>query len=728
MRNALHISNGDGTFSDVGQLAGISNTDWSWGPLLADFDLDGFKDLFVANGYRRDVTNLDYMQFTLDSLRNTRSEFESIDQLLSLIPSEPLPNYAYRNNGDLTFEDVSDVWGLSEPSFSNGAAYSDLDRDGDLDLVINELDGTAQLFRNESAEYYPDRSWLRVLFDGPDGNKFGLGAQVRIVDVSRDTPVPYASVQNVTTRGFYSAVEPTVHFGLGTTNGPVNVEVEWPDGNRQVIQLDTVNTSITAHYDDSSPADDSLNGERYVLLRPSNSDLQFHHQEDPFDDFKREHLLPHMHSREGPFMAEGDVDGDGLTDLYVGGAAGQPGQLFMQEDEGQFRRVDGPWSGADASREDTHALFFDANGDGALDLYVASGGSHVTSQSEQATEAFQDRLYFGDGAGGFTESPEGTLPPKAVPTGGLAAGDIDSDGDVDLFVGGRLVSGRWPEPAPSYVLRNDGGTFTDVTAELAADLSSAGLVTGASFADVTGDGNLELVLIGEWMAPQVWSVRDTGFERIAENGLSDYTGWWNSLTVADIDGDGDTDILGGNLGLNSRIRGSLDRPVRVYAKDYDSNGSIDPILTLYYPDGGEYPIHRRENLMKQLPYLQQRFPRYNRYASSTVDEVFRPNELEDALVVEAGWFATTWFENDGAGNFTAHTLPIEAQISPVFAAVVEDVDGDGVTDIILAGNNRAVDVERGPYDAGRGLLLRGSVGGGFQVVRGLESGLSLRGD
>ena len=393
-----------------------------------------------------------------------------------------------------------------------------------------------------------------------------------------------------------------------------------------------------------------------------------------------------------------------------------------------FQRAAGAPFSADASSEDTRALFFDANGAGALDLSVASGGSHLTSQDETAAQAYQDRLYLGDGHGGFQRA-EGSLPLMPVPTGAVAAGDVDGDGDEDLFVGGRLVPGRWPESPRSYLLINEGGRFTDQTEALAPGLAEVGLVTGAAFADVDGDGSEELVIAGEWMAPQVWAANGSGgLELVSENGLAAYMGWWNTLSAVDVDGDGDVDLLGGNLGLNSRIRGSLEEPVRIYAKDFDNNGSLDPILTLVYPDGGEYPIHRREMMMKQLPFLQQRFPRYGRYAASTLREVFRASELEGALTREAGWFSSTWFENDGAGQFIAHALPMEAQVAPIYAFVMRDVNGDGHVDLIAAGNNRFADVERGPYDAGRGLVLLGNGDGSWRVVRGRNSGLTLPGD
>ncbi|MCH7640179.1 MAG: VCBS repeat-containing protein, partial [Bacteroidetes bacterium] len=729
-RNMLHLNNGDGTFSEVGQLAGISTTDWSWGALVADYDLDGYRDIFIVNGYRHDVTNQDYMKFTLDSLKRAGGgrvtlEEGDIYQYLDQIPSEKLSNYAYRNRGDLTFEDVSSLWGLDDETFSNGAAYADLDGDGDLDLVVNDIDGTARLYRNMANHIFGNRHWLEIAFEGPPGNPFGIGARVTIENEVGQQQVG----ENISSRGFFSSVPPELAFGLGEDGSAVSVTVVWPDGKWHRSADVSVDQRVTLDYSEATDSPRPYSPTESPLFAEAvSTGISFTHLEDAFIDFRRDLLIPHMHSREGPPLAASDVNGDGLDDLFVGGAAGQAGQLFLQQGDGSFQTAaDAPFL-ADASSEDTRALFFDANGDGVLDLYVASGGSHLTSQDESAAQAYQDRLYMGDGQGGF-QPAEGSLPLMPVPTGAVAAGDVDGDGDADLFVGGRVVPGRWPESPRSYLLINEGGRFTDQTEALAPGLAEVGLVTGAAFADVDGDGSEELVIAGEWMAPQVWSANGSGgLDLVAENGLGAYMGWWNTLSAVDVDGDGDVDLLGGNLGLNSRIRGSLEEPVHIYAKDFDNNGSLDPILTLVYPDGGEYPIHRREMMMKQLPYLQQRFPRYGRYAASTLSEVFRASELEDALTREAGWFSSTWFENDGAGQFIAHALPIEAQVAPIYAFVMRDVNGDGHVDLIAAGNNRFADVERGPYDAGRGLVLLGNGQGGWESVPTRRHGLALSGD
>ncbi|NNF57531.1 MAG: VCBS repeat-containing protein, partial [Rhodothermaceae bacterium] len=722
------INNGDGTFSDVGYLAGVATTDWSWSPLLADFDQDGDRDLFIANGYRREVTNLDYVQFTLDSLRRAGGgeiRVSNIEEYTDVVPSERLQNYAYANQGDLTFEDVSEAWGLADATHSNGAAYADLDRDGDLDLIVNDVDGQARVYRNQAEVQFPERHAVTVRFEGSAGNPFGIGTRVTVT-----TDSLRLVGENVTTRGFFSSVAPELHFGLGEA-AAATIEVRWPDGRWQRLENVPVDQVITLRYAEASEEEareqDGL-GEAVFFAEASGLGLDFVHDEDGFIDFKRDGLLPHMHSHAGPPMAAGDVNADGLDDLFVGGAAGQAGVLFLQAADGRFQQAEGPWIG-DAAREDTEALFFDANGDGALDLLVGSGGSHVAGRGEDAAQAYQDRLYLNEGTGQFNPAPPGSLPPLPVPAGALAIGDVDSDADLDVFVGGRLVPGRYPESPRSALLINNGaGRFQDATATLATGLADIGLVTDAAWADLDSDGVTELIVVGEWMTPQVWTRTSEGLlERSADTGLDGFEGWWNTLTVADLDGDGDLDLVAGNLGLNSRIRGSAEQPVRVRARDFDNNGALDPVLSLYYPDGQEYPIHRREAITKQLPYLQQRFPRYGRYAASTIDEVFTPTELDGALVREAGTFASVWFENDGAGHFTASMLPRAAQVSPVYTATVVDVNADGQQDLILAGNSRSADVERGPYDALRGAVLLHDETQ-WQSVPSRMSGLTLPGD
>ena len=713
-RNMLHVNHGDGTFGDVGPLAGISLTDWSWSMLLADFDNDGRRDMFIGNGYRREVTNLDYLQFTLDSLRRAGGgsvRISSFDDYLEHVPERPLPNYAYRNRGDLTFEDVSARWGLDAQSYSAGAAYADLDGDGDLDLVVNDVDGPARLYRNRTETLLPDRHWLVLRFDGPPGNSHGMGARAVVTTDS------LTQIGEVTaTRGYYSSVEPALHFGLGEARR-ATVVVRWPDGRQQRLTDVVADTALVVRYADATDAPAAPSAAPTRFERATGLGLDFVHTEDVFVDVKREILMPSGYSREGPALAAGDVDGDGLDDLFVGGAAGQSGALFRQGDDGQFTRTAGPWD-ADGDYEDVRAVFADLTGDGHSDLVVGAGGNHLVDQPAR----YAARYYPNDGQGNFGSAV--VLPSPGVPLGAVAVGDADGDGDLDMFLGGRVVPGRYPDTPGSALLVNDGrGRFSDATATLAPGLAEAGLVSAALWADFDGDGSEELVVAGEWMAPTVW--RRSGGTLRPEDGLEGQSGWWTALAADDLDGD--VDLVGGNLGLNSRFRAAPDAPFRVRARDFDGNGSLDPVLSMVYPNGREYPIARREAITKQIPFLQQRFPRYGPYSRATVDEVFTAPELRDVVQREAATFASAWFENDGQGRFTARRLPNWAQTTPLFAILPLPTETGRGRDLLVAGNTHTSDVESGPYDALRGLVLARTARGYEPVLQG-TSGIVLPGD
>ncbi|MEO1479636.1 MAG: VCBS repeat-containing protein, partial [Bacteroidota bacterium] len=620
MRNTLQRSNGDGTFSEVGQIAGVSATDWSWGALFADLDSDGFKDLYVANGVYRDVTDQDYINFLADEETRERvaagvETGQGVDflALTSEIPSTPIRNYAFRNEGltepgALRFTDATASWGLDEPGFSNGAAYADLDGDGDLDLVVNNLGAPASIYENQTS-VQANRHFLQVQLEGTAANVFGIGAKVGVWTEGRAN-----YLEHIPMRGFQSSMDYTLTFGLGEATAIDSVTVRWPDGLRQVARSVAVDQVLTLRHADAAsrssqppelPAGDT------ALFRDITAGvtIPYQHSENRFVDFHRESLLPKKLSTDGPAAATGDVNGDRLDDLYLGGAAGQPGALLLQTASGSFRRASAPAFEADAASEDTDAAFFDADGDGDLDLYVVSG----SNEFEANAPALVDRLYLNEGAGQFTRG-EGLLPTQYMSGSTVAPADFDQDGDLDLFVGARSVPLRYGDIPRSALLVNNGrGRFTDVTERRAPALMEAGLVTDAVWTDTDADGDLDLVAVGEWMPVRVFeNVGNGALEVVEVPGLAETEGLWTRVVAADLDGDGDDDLVAGNLGLNTKLRGTPERPVTMLVADFDGNGSTEQLLSLYPSADSDtaYPFTLRQDLVRQLPHLKRRYPRF----------------------------------------------------------------------------------------------------------------------
>lgn len=720
MRNILQLNMGDGKFSEIGTLSGISNTDWSWSVLLADYDNDGLKDVYITNGYRRDVSNLDYLSYTVDSLNRTggitKERFPDFNQFLNLIPSERLQNYVYRNTGDLKFEKASQPWGIVQKSFSNGAAYVDLDNDGDLELVVNNIADPAFVYKNTAVEK-GKRNFLQVAFDGPTNNPMGVGAKARLV---MGETIQFQELTPV--RGFFSSVQPILHFGLGTQNKVDRLEIIWPDNKVQVLENIPGGQRLTVKYQDakSEPAPPPLNANT-LLKANENKGLAFRHQENEFEDFDRERLLPHRLSRLGPALASADVNGDGRQDLFVGGAAGQEGRLYVQNANGTFSPLQIPAFKEDQAQEDVEALFFDAEGDGDMDLYVVSGGNAAPLNSA----LYQDRLYLNQN-GQFTKASD-ALPRITASGGAVAAHDFDGDGDLDLFVGGRVSPGAYPSAPESYVLQNNGGKFQDITQQVAPDLKQLGMITDMEWADLNGDGQAELVVVGEWLPVSVFSVNAGNLQNATgQFGLNNTEGWWNEIEIADIDADGDLDILAGNLGQNSRLQASPEAPLQLYAKDFDRNGSLDPILT-YFNAGKEYPLARREQLLVQLPGIKKKFVFFEPYSTATLTDVFPSNQLEGANKYKAVEFRSGQFVNNG-NQFSFQPFPINAQFAPVNAILVYDLNQDGKVDLLLAGNNFQADVETGRYDAGNGTVLLGEGQGKWSYLPNTASGFWATGE
>ncbi|MGQ0641520.1 MAG: VCBS repeat-containing protein [Gemmatimonadaceae bacterium] len=714
-------------FSDIAYLAGVHATDWSWAALFADLDNDGYKDLFVTSGMYRRPNDLDYIEYVSNEAVQASLAAGITQDNLALVrhmPQAPLPNHAYRNNGDLTFTDMAQPWGLAEPGFSNGAVYVDLNNSGSLDLVVNRINAPAAIYRNRAREHNK-YAFLTVELRGSGRNSAGIGA--RVIAVHGAT---MQWLEQMPTRGYQSSVDPRLHFGVGAASRIDSLIVVWPDRRYQVLRDLAVNRRIMVWQDSAGgrvtpgellrvTSDTSL---RFVdVTRQFGLDVR--HVENAFLDYQREPLMPHLLSTEGPALAVGDVNGDQLDDLFVGGAKWQPGRLLVQQMDGTFREASARTLGADSLAEDVDAAFFDADGDGDLDLYVVSGGNEFWGDAD----ALRDRLYLNDGRGEFHRAAD-ALPVFYENGACVVPGDFDNDGDIDLFVGSRVVARAYGQIPRSYLLENDGrGRFTDVTAQRAPDLAFAGMVTGAAWFHADADSSLDLVVVGEWMAVRLFRQSNGRFiERSAEAGLMGTQGWWNSVTVADVNGDARNDLVLGNLGTNSYIRASASQPARLYVHDFGSTGSLKQVLT-FYKGRVSYPLAGRDDFLRLLPALRPRYPTYAAFGASRLEDIFPAREVARATVREARVFATSVVLNTGQGTFRLEPLPNEAQFAPVFAALPSDLDGDGRLDLLVAGNHYGVQPLRGRYDASYGTVLRGLPDGRLTPVAREASQLAIDG-
>lgn len=715
MRNMLQLNNGDGTFSEVGQLAGVSNTDWSWAALFADFDNDGWKDLFISNGYLRDYTNRDFMAYYADQrIREVQGEKSAaLMEIINQMESTKTHNYIFRNEGNLTFSNRVSDWGFEDLLLTNGAAYADLDLDGDLDLVLNNINEPTAIYENQNRGGH----YLRVKLEGSGDNRHGIGARV---ELRRGEQV---SVQEfIPARGFQSAMHLPLHFGL-PDGAPVDrLVVTWPNGRRQVLQGVQPDRELVLDIEDAGrgPRENLADAAYFV---PSSDVPDFEHRENPAVDFKRQALLPWMLSTEGPALAQADVNGDGREDLFIGGAKLQAGALFLQQGDGTFILSSAATFEKDIIHEDIDAAFFDADGDADPDLYVVSGGYDFLPEDL----ALQDRLYLNDGAGNFERAPQ-ALPRMPVSGGCVAPADFDADGDVDLFVGGRLIPGSYPLTPQSHLLRNDGlGNFTLVTEETAPELSNIGMVTDAEWMDADGDGRPDLLLAGEWMPLTLFRNQGGRFSRAELIREISTRGWWSALHQADLDGDGDADLVAGNLGQNHQMRVSEKKPATIYYGDFDDNGSVDPILT-YYIQGREHPAFSRDEMFSQLVSTRKKFTDYESYAGATIEDILSPEQLEKAERLQADFAKTVWIENRGGGEWILHELPSIAQAAPVYAIAALDADRDGRTDLLLAGNRERTRANWGRWDANYGQLFLNRGKTGFEYAPPYRSGISIRGD
>jgi len=725
MRNMLQRNNGNGTFSDLAWQAGVARTDWSWAALIADFDLDGNKDIFVANGMAKDVTSQDYIAFLSNDqtlLAATHGGKERVDftSLINAMTSTKLPDYAFRNNGDLTFTKVSASWGLDRPSFSNGAAYGDLDGDGAPDLVVNNVNDEAFVYRNNARALYPANHHLRVQLVGDSANRFGVGARVTLYAPGREFMQELEP-----TRGFQSSVDYTLTFGVGRIDTLDSVTVVWPDGRKSSLPRVGTNRLLAIRESEGHFQPPNRPTAQPPVFRDVTAQvgLDFTHHENDFVDFNREPLIPKMVSREGPCVAVGDVNGDGLDDFFIGGAKGQPSALYLQRPNGTFGATNQQLFAADAISEDLGAAFFDANGDGNLDLYVVTGGNEFSDLAP----GLEDRLYLGDGHGRFRKTT-GMLPPL------FGSGSRVAVSKDYVFVGGRVVPGRYGIAPQSTLLKNDGrGHFTDVTSQVAPELVRIGMVTDALWVDVDHDGRLDLVVVGEWMPVTVFRNTGTRLAQVPVRGFEHTAGWWNRIITADFNGDGRPDFVVGNLGLNSRLHASTTEPARMYVKDFDGSGFPEQVVTLYERStvGAQHaaplPLALRDELTNALPNLKPRYPKYADYAGQTVEQIF-DSGLNGALVKQAETFATTLALSNRDGSYTLVPLPHEAQIAPVYGVLAGDVDHDGNLDLLLAGNFSSVQPEIGSMMASYGLMLHGNGHGGFTARKEAQSGFVVPGE
>ena len=714
VRNTLQLNNGNGTFSEIGQLAGIEATEWSWSILFADYDNDGLKDLFITNGYGKDITNLDFIMYG-DETQNMglpTADKEQRQALLNELPGIKIHNYIYKNKGDLTFSDESTSWGLTEPTFSNGAAYADLDNDGDLDLVVNNIDGEASLLESQANNKKNQSNYLRIAFEGPEKNWEGFGTKVYL-KTKGTLQYQYFSPF----RGYLSSVEPFLHFGVGQNNIVDSLEIIWPDGKYQLLTKVNSNQLIKVSYKDADKRPEKITPAIKTLFKVADeTGIDFLHKENPFIDFKVQPSIPHMNSRYGPGIAVGDVNGDGLEDFYIGGAATYAGGLFIQNTEGKFNHQRS--TGIDSLAEDTGVLFFDADMDGDLDLYIASG------DTEQASSAsiYQDRFFINDGKGNFSLA-QNALPAETTSGSCIVAADYDRDGDLDLFIGGRVTPGKYPMPAESFLLRNDTKNgkpqFVNITQEIMPDINQSGMASAALWSDYDNDGWMDLVITGEFLPIQFYRNNKGKFEESKD--LDNSSGWWNSLAAGDFDLDGDIDYVAGNLGLNSHFKATAKEPLCIHAKDFNKDGRIDPIMS-YYTQGVNYIGHPRDVLIDQINTMRGRFRTFTAYSDATFDQSFLPEELDEAYVVCTQTFESSYIENLGNGKFKIKALPLVAQVGPIYGMITEDFDNDGNLDVLLSGNSYAPEVLSGRDDAMIGLLLRGDGKGNFIPMHNAKSG------
>jgi hypothetical protein len=738
VRNTLQLNQGPGlksndsladpVFSEVSFLAGLAQTDWSWNVSIADFDNDGLRDVIITNGYPRDVTDHDFAAF-----RQKAGTLVSRKDLIDEIPQIRIPNYAFQNSGTLKFKDVTADWGMDQPSFSNGAVYVDLDNDGDLDYVINNINETALVYENSlNDKQYTNTNYLRIIFEGEEKNRNGLGAIAEIYYGNKKQVY-----ENSPYRGYLSCVADEALFGLDTIRSVDSLIITWQQGYKQVIRNVGVNQALKVNLNNAKiplRANGSIAATNMFSEVTAAVGIRYRHEESDAIDFDKERLLPHKLSQYGPGIAAGDIDGNGLDDMIIGGNNNIQPMLLLQQKDGRFEERVLPFlEGNDIRRpENMGILLFDADNDGDPDLYLSAGSNEYPAD----TKNYEDRLFINDGKGNFSYDAS-ALPQNFSSKSCVKAADFDQDGDLDLFVGGRVIPGSYPLPVSSIIYRNDSKNneikFTDVTRQVAPSLLAPGMVCDAIWSDFDNDGWTDLIVTGEWMPVRFYKNNKGNFADVTNlSGIETQHGWWNSIAGGDFDNDGDIDYIVGNLGENSFYKATAAYPINIYAKDFDGNGSIDAITTMYLKDQQqelkEYTVHNKDDINSQLPALKKKYLSYKSFAGATFNDLFSETETKNMLHLSANNMKSSYLKNTGDGKFELQPLPEQAQLAPIYGMVTDDFNNDGNLDLALVGNDYGTEVTNGRYDAMNGLVMFGNGKGGFQPLTILEAGLFVPGD
>ncbi len=718
MQNTLQLNNQNGTFSEIGMYSGIAKTDWSWGALIFDMDNDGYKDIYVSNGIFHDLTNQDFMDFFANeiiqkmTISGKKEEFESV---IDKMPSTPLLNFALKNNHDLTFSNESKEWGFEELSFSNGASYGDLDNDGDLDLVVNNVNQPAFIFKNNTNELLKN-NYFKIKLKGEAPNTFAVGSLVKVFigdQVLRQELIP--------SRGFQSSIDYAMTFGIGENNAIDSVQVVWPNKKIQMLKNVAINQTLELAYDDTKAT--------YVLPKAKIEKPLFTeipttieaNKENNYIDFNYEGLIPRMSSKDGPTISVADINNDGYDDVFIGGAKGESGYLYLQKSSGKLSKFNAENFISEKVFEDTASAFFDADGDGDLDLYVGSGGNEEYENFNLLT----DRIYFNNGRGFFERNKE-ALPVFQYNTSVVLPYDFDNDGDIDLFIGSSGVSGTYGINPESFLLENDGkGNFKDITESKAFDLKKPGMITGASWEDITGNGKKDLIIVGEWMAPTIFENTGRRLRKLDSN-LDSLTGLWYALKAEDLNNDGTVDLVLGNRGTNYFCKTSPEKPVKMFINDFDNNGTIEQVLTRNI-DGKDIPIPLRREISGQLSSLKKTILKFEDYASKSVNELFSEDVINNSLIKTAATFESVIAYNNGDGTFKISTLPMRAQLSCINQILTNDLNNDGYKDLILAGNNFNYKPQFGRADASYGDVLLGNANGEYSWLPHNKSGFFVKG-